>query len=299
MAGVGRTVYRAQPDRSGARLGAFAILRRMPTIPSGTVTFVFTDIEGSTALLKRLGDRYAELLAQHRRLLRETFAAFDGQEIDTQGDAFFFSFPRARQAVAAAVEAQRAHAEATWPDGVEVRVRMGLHTGEPLVGEEGYTGLDVVRAARIAGSGRGGQVLLSETTRALVGANVPEGVAVRGLGSHRFKDLDEPEPIYELVGAGLTAEPEPEAAPRVRQEPPADRGAESGYLGDFTRTLREELRRHATTATGGDGDADFDPAAGESFGTALSRRIFEDVQRSLEERSREREERRRKRESDG
>jgi class 3 adenylate cyclase len=270
----------------------------MPTIPSGTVTFVFTDIEGSTALLKQLGDRYAELLAQHRVFLRETFAAHDGQEIDTQGDAFFFSFPRARQAVAAAVEAQRAHVEADWPDGVTVRVRMGLHTGEPLVGDEGYTGLDVVRAARIAGSGRGGQVLLSETTRALVGANLPEGVAVRDLGAHRLKDLDEPEPIYELVGDGLASEPgrvdrSGEAAPT---EPP-DSGPGPGVLGDFTRTLREELRRHATDTLGPDRDRDLD-APGESFGTALSRRIFEDVQRSMEDRARERSERRRERDRD-
>jgi class 3 adenylate cyclase len=266
----------------------------MPTIPSGTVTFVFTDIEGSTALLKRLGDRYAELLAQHRRLLRETFEAYDGQEIDTQGDAFFFSFARARQAVAAAVEAQRAHADATWPDDAEVRVRMGLHTGEPLVGEEGYTGLDVVRAARIAGSGRGGQVLLSETTRALVGANMPEGVAVRGLGSHQLKDLDEPEPIYELVGAGLPADdgPEPEA-------PRAADASRRGIVDDFTRTLREELGRHALSRVG-EPELDRD-APGESFGATLSRRILEDVQHAIEERNRERAERRRPRapESDG
>jgi class 3 adenylate cyclase len=268
----------------------------MPTIPSGTVTFVFTDIEGSTALLKQLGDRYGELLAQHRRLLRETFAAHEGQEIDTQGDAFFFSFPRSRQAVAAAVETQRAHADASWPDGVEVRVRMGLHTGEPLVGEEGYTGLDVVRAARIAGSGRGGQVLLSETTRALVGANLPEGVTVRDLGSHRLKDLDEPEPIYELVGEGLATEPEPAAAARPTTEPPRV-GPGPGFLGDFNRTLREELRRHALDARNADHDAD-PQATGESFGSALSRRIFEDVQRAIEDRSRERSERRRERDAD-
>jgi class 3 adenylate cyclase len=270
----------------------------MPTIPSGTVTFVFTDIEGSTALLKQLGDRYGELLTQHRRLLRETFAAHDGQEIDTQGDAFFFSFPRSRQAVAAAVETQRAHADASWPDGVEVRVRMGLHTGEPLVGEEGYTGLDVVRAARIAGSGRGGQVLLSETTRALVGANLPEGVAVRDLGSHRLKDLDEPEPIYELVGAGLAIDPEAESeaqAPSPAEAPGVGPGP--GFLGDFNRTLREELRRHALDAANADRDADPD-APGESFGSVLSRRIFEDVQRAIEDRSRERSERRRERDTD-
>ena len=122
----------------------------MPTLPAGTVTFVFTDIEGSTALLKELGDRYGEVLAQHRRLVRDTFGAAGGIEIDTQGDAFFFAFPRAREAVTAAVGVQRSHATADWPDGGTVRVRIGLHTGEPAVGDEGYLGLDVVRAARTA-----------------------------------------------------------------------------------------------------------------------------------------------------
>jgi len=128
----------------------------MPNLPSGTVTFLFSDIEGSTSLLKRLGDDgYAEVLRTHRRLVRETFAEYHGQEIDTQGDAFFYSFHRAREAVAAAVAVQRAHAEQAWPKGVTVRMRLGLHTGEPAVGEDGYTGLDVVRASRIAAVGRG------------------------------------------------------------------------------------------------------------------------------------------------
>ena len=171
----------------------------MPNLPSGTVTFVFSDIEGSTALLKGVGDaRYAELIAIHRRLVREAFADHGGEEIDTQGDAFFYSFPRAREAVAAAVEVQRAHAAAKWPGGQPVRVRMGLHTGEPAVGDEGYTGLDVVRAARIAAVARGGQVLLSATTRALIGDDVPDGVEVHSLGAQRLKDIDRPEPLHEL-----------------------------------------------------------------------------------------------------
>jgi class 3 adenylate cyclase len=180
----------------------------MPNLPSGTVTFAFTDIEGSTDLLKRLGDTgYQGVLAIHRRLLRDAFAAHDGQEIDTQGDAFFYSFPRARQAVAAAVDVQRAHEQHDWPDGTRVRIRIGLHTGEPVIGEEGYTGLDVVRAARIAAVGRGGQVLLSETTRALVGAVVPDGVEVRALGSHRLKDIDQPEALHELRIDGVGTAP--------------------------------------------------------------------------------------------
>lgn len=180
----------------------------MPDLPSGTVTFVFSDLEGSTRLLKQLGDDgFAELLATHRKLVRETFGRHDGNEIDTQGDAFFYSFARARAAVAAAVEAQRAHAEQAWPGGVAVTMRLGLHTGEPVVGDEGYTGLDVVRAARIAADGKGGQILLSEATRAIVGGNLPEGVAIRELGERTLKDIDQPEPLYELVYANELAAP--------------------------------------------------------------------------------------------
>lgn len=270
----------------------------MPAIPSGTVTFVFTDIEGSTQLLKRLGDRYAELLGQHRRLLRATFAEHDGQEIDTQGDAFFYSFARARQAVAAAVQAQRAHDEASWPDDVVLRVRMGLHTGEPLVGEEGYTGLDVVRAARIAGSGKGGQILLSETTRALVGANVPDGVQVRDLGAHRLKDLDEPESMYELVmpgrigSTGIAETDDPPARQVARPHRSwRDIGTDAlrtGFLEDFTTTLREELSRHALDRGGistepADQSATSRNPADRGFGSELGRRILEDVQRSIED----------------
>lgn len=172
----------------------------MPILPSGTVTFLFSDIEGSTSLLKRLGDdRYAELLSRHRRLMRETFAGFGGQEIDTQGDAFFYSFPRARDAVAAAVDVQRAHAGGKWPGDAAVRLRIGLHTGEPAVGEEGYTGLDVVRASRLAAIGRGGQVLLSDTTRAIVANDLPSGVTMRALGERRLRDIERPEPLTELV----------------------------------------------------------------------------------------------------
>ena len=128
---------------------------------------------GLDALLKRLGDRYAEALAEHRRIVREAFGSRGGREIDTQGDAFFYSFERARDAVAAAVAAQRALASHGWPDGEQLRVRMSIHTGEPVVGEEGYVGIDVHRAARICSAGHGGQVLLSATTAALVSGALP------------------------------------------------------------------------------------------------------------------------------
>jgi class 3 adenylate cyclase len=185
----------------------------MPPLPSGTDTFVFSDVEGSTALLKQLGDRYGEVISEHRRLMRERFTEHGGVEIDTQGDAFFFAFARARDAVTAAVDAQRAHAEQKWPDDVAVLVRMGLHTGEPAVGSEGYLGLDVVRAARLCTAGSGGHVLLSEATRALVGSSLPEGVSVFPLGERRLKDIDEPERVFELEidGAAQPLTPAPAA----------------------------------------------------------------------------------------
>jgi class 3 adenylate cyclase len=148
-------------------------------LPSGTVTFLFTDIEGSTRLLHELGDAYADALAEHRRVLRDAFARHDGVEVDTQGDAFFVAFARAADALAAAREAQAAL------EG-PIRVRMGVHTGEPLVTEEGYVGIDVHRAARIAAVGHGGQVLVSAATTALVDAR---NNLLLDLGEHRLKDL--------------------------------------------------------------------------------------------------------------
>ena len=218
----------------------------MPPLPSGTVTFVFSDIEGSTALLKQLGEGYDAVLSNHRRLMRETFTERGGVEIDTQGDAFFFAFPRARDAVVAAVEAQRAHAVHEWPDGCTVQVRMGLHTGEPAVGSEGYLGLDVVRAARLCTAGKGGHVLLSDTTRALVGASLPDGVAIFPLGERRLKDIDEPERVFELEIEGATPPHEHETGePEVRvpappQPPPPQQPQDFGdRLADRIKAMVE------------------------------------------------------------
>jgi class 3 adenylate cyclase len=188
----------------------------MTSLPGGTVTFVFTDIEGSTRLLQELGDDYAGVASDHRRVVRGAFAARGGTEIDTQGDSFFFSFPRARDAVSAAVDAQRSLRDHAWPAGSEVRVRMGLHTGEPQVGEEGYLGLDVVRAARISAAGHGGQILISETTRALLGNQVPDGVAVHDLGEQNLKDIQH-EHIYEISVDGA-----PVGVKRLKTEPKQD-----------------------------------------------------------------------------
>jgi class 3 adenylate cyclase len=196
-----------------------ATLDEMTHLPAGTVTFLFSDIEGSTGLLKRLDERYAELIADHRRIIRDTFSEHGGIEIDAQGDSFFFAFPRAREAVAAAVAAQRAHSSHEWPAGEKVRVRMGLHTGEPALGEEGYLGVDVVRAARLGASGLGGHVLLSETTRALLGSRLPEGVSVHRAGERQLKDMDEPERVYELAIEGVE---QPEGEPAKQDVPTAD-----------------------------------------------------------------------------
>jgi class 3 adenylate cyclase len=180
----------------------------MSELPVGTVTFLFSDIEGSTRLLQELGDEYAQLVEDHRRLMRACMSEHGGTEIDTQGDAFFFSFPRAKDAAAAAVEAQRALAGHAWPRDAEVRVRMGLHTGEPQVGEHGYLGIDVVRAARICSAGNGGQILLSETTRALLGNALPEGVSVRDLGEQNLKDIQQ-ERIFQLALDDQPAQAQP------------------------------------------------------------------------------------------
>ena len=202
----------------------------MATLPAGTVTFVFSDIEGSTALMKRFGPGYAELIADHRRIVRETFGRHQGIEIDTQGDSFFFAFARAREAVAAAVAAQRAHAAYEWPGGENVRVRMGLHTGEPAVDAEGYLGVDVVRAARLSAAGSGGHVLLSETTRALVGSSVPRGVSVHPLGERRLKDIEEPERVYQLAIEGV-------------EQPEAEPAAAVGSADDWERRHHELVER--------------------------------------------------------
>src|SRR3954453_3157604 len=163
-------------------------------LPTGVVTLLFTDVEGSTRLLHELGDDYGEALQEHRRRLRTAFAEHDGVEVDTQGDAFFVVFARTSNAVAAAADCQRALA------GGPIRVRMGLHTGEPRLTEEGYVGLDVHKGARIAAVGHGGQGLMSEPTKALVDAEV------RDLGVHRLKDLSAPERIYQLEIDGLPSE---------------------------------------------------------------------------------------------
>jgi len=209
------------------------------SFPGGTVTFLFTDIEGSTRLLQDLGDDYGQVVGDHRRILRDVFQRSDGHEVDTQGDAFFYSFTRARDAVAAAVDGQRALGEHKWPQGAEVRVRMGLHTGEPTVGDEGYVGLDVVRAARICSAGHGGQILVSETTRALVGNELPDGVSVRDLGKQHLKDVQY-EHVYEL-----SLDEESHKFPPLKED---RKGRADSMAEDFGRRIEDYVEQQLESA---------------------------------------------------
>ncbi len=177
-------------------------------LPTGTVTFLFSDIEGSTRLLAKLQDRYESVLAEHSAILRDAIESHDGTEVNTEGDSFFAVFPSAPESVRAAAQAQQALAGHEWPAG-EVRVRIGLLTGEGRLGGADYVGMDVHRAARIAAAGHGGQVLLGASTHALVDQALPEGTVLRDLGEHRLKDLARPEQLWQLDIEGLANEHPP------------------------------------------------------------------------------------------
>jgi predicted ATPase/class 3 adenylate cyclase len=175
-------------------------------LPTGTITFLFTDIEGSTRLLQYLEERYPAVVTQHHRLLRAAFQPVNGCEIEERGDGFFVVFARAADALAAAVAAQRAFAAHAWPEGAAVRVRMGLHTGEATLTPEGYVGLDVHRAARVSACGHGGQILLSQRAHDEVARALPARVSLRDMGTHRLKDLLQPEHLFQVVIEGLPTE---------------------------------------------------------------------------------------------
>jgi predicted ATPase/class 3 adenylate cyclase len=181
-------------------------MKDRPVLPTGTVTFLFSDIEGSTRLLQSLGDRYPEVLETHQRLLRSAFAAGHGIVLSTEGDSFFAVFRSAPEAVAAGVEAERALSVQTWPQGRAVRVRMGVHTGQAKLGGDNYVGIDVHRAARIAAAAHGGQLLVSDATRRLVGATAQDGLRFQDLGEHRLRDLPEPERLHQVVIEGLPSD---------------------------------------------------------------------------------------------
>ncbi|HLL50669.1 MAG TPA: adenylate/guanylate cyclase domain-containing protein, partial [Thermomicrobiales bacterium] len=175
----------------------------MRDLPTGTVTFLFSDLEGSTRLLERLGERYRDVQDRHAAIVRTAIAEGAGREVSTEGDSFFIVFPAPSGAVDAAVKAQRELAVGSWPEGVAVRVRMGLHTGEGVLGGDNYLGMDVNRAARIANAAHGGQVLVSDTTRSLVERCLPNGTGLRDLGRHRLKGLSQPEHLHQVTIEGL------------------------------------------------------------------------------------------------
>jgi class 3 adenylate cyclase len=175
----------------------------MDDLPRGTVTFLFTDLEGSTELVRKLGERYADVLDEHRRLLRAAFTEHKGWEIDTQGDAFFIAFDRVKDAVLAAVAAQRSLTAHDWPWEPAPQIRIGLHTTEPHLWQEGYVGVGVTRANRVCAVGHGGQVLLSRSTAGLAADEELEGIGLLDLGEHRLKGIERPERIFQLVIDGL------------------------------------------------------------------------------------------------
>ncbi|MBD0348572.1 MAG: response regulator [Thermoleophilia bacterium] len=218
----------------------------MVDLPTGTVTFLFTDVENSTRLVEELGAAYSDVIGDHRRILRKAIRDAGGHEIDCRGDEFFTAFQRTRDAVAAALAAQRAVAEHAWPTETPLRVRMGVYTGEPVISEGGYVGLDVHRAARICSAGHGGQILVSQTTHDLLPAE-QLGIEVRDLGEHELKGLTRPERLFQLVAPGLrsdfpplrggdvtgaAAEASGDGAPRLR-----------AVLADDSVLLREGIAR--------------------------------------------------------
>jgi predicted ATPase/class 3 adenylate cyclase len=224
-----------------------------------TLTFLFTDIEGSTALLRRLGEGvYARVLADHHALIRSGLASHEGQEVDTQGDAFFAVFSSPKECVAAVVEMQQTLEAHGWPAGEHVRVRMGVHTGEAAKTATGLVGLDVHRAARVAAVAYGGQVLLSETAAALVRDSLPPGTALRDLGVHRLKDLGRPEQIFQLGVVGLQAEFPPLRSlgnPALQNNLPAQLATFIGRDRELSelRVLVESCRLVTLTGAGGSG----------------------------------------------
>jgi class 3 adenylate cyclase len=212
-----------------------------------TFTFLFTDIEGSTALLARRGDLYPEILTDHHRLIRASLAAHGGEEVDTQGDAFFVVFSSPSACVAAAIGMQRAFGSHAWPGGEPVRVRMGVHSGEAAEAATGLVGLEIHRAARVAAVGHGGQILVSAATAGLLGDSMPAGASVRDLGVHRLKDLSRPEQIFQLEADGLATVFPPLRSldnPKLRNNLPAQvssfigRDAELGEVQELIASSR-------------------------------------------------------------
>ena len=257
---------------------------RETTLPTGTVTFLFTDIEGSTRLVKGLGARYGELLAEHHRILRTAAQNHGGEEIDNQGDSFLFAFRRADHAATAAIDAQRALAAHEWPNGSDLRVRMGIHTAEPNMADERYFGLGIHRAARILGAAHGGQVLVSLASSSVLEDAELDGAHLRDLGEYWLKDIDRPERLYQLEAPGLET-----SFPSVAGRRPAaavertldDAGDPLLERDDASTQLAESLENVARTGRGRLVSVTGDAGVGK---TALVRKFCaeqRDAQRSL------------------
>jgi predicted ATPase/class 3 adenylate cyclase len=222
-----------------------------PSLPTGTVTFLFTDIEGSTRLVETLQGRWSAVLDTHDSLVGEAIEGRGGIVVNTEGDAVFAVFPSALDGVLATVDAQRALARGDWPDGVSVRVRMGLHTGQGTLGARDYIGLDVHRAARVAASGHGGQIVLSQATAALAERDLPHDVGLRDLGKHRLKDLTEPETLFDLEISGLADEfPQLRTLEAVPNNLPTQVTSFVGRRHELDEVRRLLETKHVVTLTG-------------------------------------------------
>jgi class 3 adenylate cyclase len=250
----------------------------MVKLPTGTVTFVFTDIEGSTRLLHTLGDRYRDALGQHRTILRHAFTSHGGVEVDTQGDAFFMAFPTPQGALQAAVTAQRALADHPWPQGAELRVRMGIHTGTPEVTHEGYVGADVHLGARICAAAWGGQILISPTTGSHL-SSYPEELTLRSLGPHVLKDIDLPVELFQVLAPGLQTDfPPPRTTGShptnlpARPQPLIGRDQELSTLTELLTT--EEVFLVTLTGPGGTGKTRLALATGQALLDSFADGVF-------------------------
>ena len=220
-------------------------LTAMTALPTGTATFMFTDIEGSTKLVQELGPDYATLLARHYELIREACDR-GGAEVGTEGDSFLAVFGTAGDAVEAAIRVQRAFAAEQWANGADVKVRIGIHTGEAELAGDVYVGMDVHRAARIMSAGHGGQILVSEATRALISHALPGDATLKDLGEHRLKDLPAPERLYQVMAGGLATDfPAPKSLDAIPNNLPVSRvgtgrpdGRSSSSSGGSSRARR-------------------------------------------------------------